>query len=141
MRIERVVIDTNVLISAVISPSGNPRRCVDWCLDNATIVASLDMLREFETRATRPRIAKRISPLQRMALSIAIRQAALIVQVTPIPPICRDPDDDVVLATAVSGGADTIVTGDQDLLVLDPFQGIRILTPAAFLDAVSTAGP
>ena len=47
-------------------------------------------------------------------------------------PTCRDPDDDVVLATALAGECAAIVTGDQDLLVLDPFKGIRVLTPSAF---------
>ena len=48
------------------------------------------------------------------------------------PPICRDPDDDLVVATARTGECDAIVTGDQDLLVLDPFQGRRVLTPSGF---------
>ena len=47
-------------------------------------------------------------------------------------PICRDRDDDVVLATALAGACDAIVTGDQDLLVLDPFRGIRVISPTAF---------
>ena len=48
------------------------------------------------------------------------------------PPICRDGDDDVVLATARTGECDATVTGDQDLLVLNPFHGIRVLAPAGF---------
>jgi putative PIN family toxin of toxin-antitoxin system len=48
------------------------------------------------------------------------------------PPACRDQDDDVVLATALAGDCAAIVTGDQDWLVLDPFQGIRVLSPSAF---------
>jgi predicted nucleic acid-binding protein len=48
------------------------------------------------------------------------------------PPTCRDRDDDMVLATALAGESAAIVSGDQDLLVLDPFRGIRVLAPAAF---------
>ncbi|HEV3061861.1 MAG TPA: putative toxin-antitoxin system toxin component, PIN family [Vicinamibacterales bacterium] len=48
------------------------------------------------------------------------------------PPACRDPDDDVVLATARAGECAAIISGDQDLLVLDPFRGIRVLAPPAF---------
>ena len=48
------------------------------------------------------------------------------------PAVCRDRDDDVVLATALAGECAAIVTGDQDLLVLDPFHGIRVLAPTAF---------
>jgi predicted nucleic acid-binding protein len=48
------------------------------------------------------------------------------------PPTCRDRDDDIVLATALAGACATIVTGDQDLLILDIFRHIRVLAPAAF---------
>lgn len=50
------------------------------------------------------------------------------------PPVCRDPDDDWVLATAVAGECECVITGDRDLLDLDEFAGIRILRPRAFLD-------
>jgi predicted nucleic acid-binding protein len=55
--------------------------------------------------------------------------------VTTIVTACRDPDDDKILALAVSGQADIIITGDADLLVLDPFQGVRILAPRAYLES------
>jgi predicted nucleic acid-binding protein len=48
------------------------------------------------------------------------------------PPVCRDHDDDLVLATALAGECAAILTGDQDLLILDPFRGIRMLAPSAF---------
>ena len=47
--------------------------------------------------------------------------------------VCRDPKDDQILELAVSGNADCIVTGDDDLLTLNPFRGIAIITPADFL--------
>jgi predicted nucleic acid-binding protein len=50
---------------------------------------------------------------------------------------CRDPDDDKLLEIAARGGADCIVTGDQGLLILNPFHGIAILTPADFMQAVA----
>jgi putative PIN family toxin of toxin-antitoxin system len=48
------------------------------------------------------------------------------------PPICRDRDDDVVLATALAGECAAIITGDQDLLILHPFRGVHVLAPSAF---------
>jgi predicted nucleic acid-binding protein len=58
-----------------------------------------------------------------------------MVKPEPLPKrVCRDPDDDVVLATAVAGRADFIVTGDDDLLVLKRFRGIRILSPRQVLE-------
>ena len=55
-----------------------------------------------------------------------------VVTPTDVPRVCRDPDDDEVLAIAVSGRADTLVTGDADLLALGAHQGFRILTVADF---------
>ena len=52
-------------------------------------------------------------------------------------PVCRDADDDVVLATALAAKADIIVTGDNDLLVLKEFHGIRIISPRRFIDLLS----
>ena len=52
--------------------------------------------------------------------------------------MCRDTDDDIVLATARAGECAAIVTGDQDLLILDPFQAIRVLAPSAFWKWEST---
>jgi putative PIN family toxin of toxin-antitoxin system len=54
-----------------------------------------------------------------------------------LAPVCRDPDDDKVLAAAVAARADWVVSGDLDLLSLGAFQGIRILTPAAAVDWIS----
>ncbi len=51
--------------------------------------------------------------------------------------VCRDPDDDMLLETAILGRADCQVTGDQDLLVLHPFQGLNIIPPTRFLELVS----
>jgi uncharacterized protein len=54
------------------------------------------------------------------------------------PPTCRDRDDDVVLATALAGECAAVITGDQDLLVLDPFRSVRVLAPSAFWKWEST---
>ncbi len=71
-----------------------------------------------------------------MAFIADLRLAAVQVEISGILKACRDPDDDKLLEIAVIGKADCIVTGDQDLLVLDPFQNVRILNPGAFLEAI-----
>ena len=68
----------------------------------------------------------------RAAVRLFEETFTLVVPEALEPPICRDADDDVMLATARTGECDAIVTGDQDLLVLDPFHGIRVLAPAGF---------
>jgi putative PIN family toxin of toxin-antitoxin system len=63
------------------------------------------------------------------------RRHALWVEARPLPrPVCRDPDDDWVLATAIAGEAEVVVTGDPDLLDLESHQGIRIVTPRRWLE-------
>ncbi|HTE82179.1 MAG TPA: putative toxin-antitoxin system toxin component, PIN family, partial [Reyranella sp.] len=67
-----------------------------------------------------------------------LRASGSFVNVRQMVQICRDPKDDKFLDVAVNGGADLIVTGDADLLVLHPFEGVEIVTPAAYL--ARTAG-
>ena len=139
MRAERVVFDTNVLISAFLSSRGKPYACLTWVLLNGEILASRELLAELETSLARPKFARYATEATRNAYIADLWQNAALIPVVGTISVCRDPDDDKVLEIAVAGGADCIVTGDQDLLVLDPFQGIPILTPAAFL--VALAGP
>ena len=137
MRIERVVLDTNVLISAVISPGRKPFACLMRAGRGGMLVTSAALMEEFEVCLLRPRIERRTTAGERVVILDVLRNHSQFVDPAPLPPTCRDPDDDIVLATAIAGTADVIVTGDQDFLVLDPFRGVRILTPAAFLDAVA----
>ena len=74
---------------------------------------------------------------RRRAFVADLGLSAVQVKSPGVVTVCRDPDDNKLLETAVVGRADCLVTGDQDLLVLDPFQGIPILTPAEFLTGVS----
>ena len=136
MAIERVVLDSNVLISAVISPAGKPSQCLQWALDHNALVLAREIIEEVETRLARPRFSKYVDQTRRRDFIADLRQAAMLVVVTGTLKACRDPDDDKLLETAITGQADCLVTGDQDLLVLDPFQGLPILTPAQFLLAL-----
>jgi uncharacterized protein len=137
MRVKRAVLDTNVLISALLSSAGKPFACLSWVLDNATLLASRDLLLELDTRLARPKFEKYVNESRRSAFVADLRLVAVQVEVSGTLKACRDPDDDKLLEIAIIGKADCIVTGDQDLLVLDPFRGVRILTPAAFLEAVA----
>jgi putative PIN family toxin of toxin-antitoxin system len=140
MKAERVVLDTNVLISAALSPHGKPFACLSWVLDNATLLASQELLTELETRLGRPKFSKYVDEARRRAFVADLALSTVLVEVRGVVKLCRDPDDDKLLEIIVAGGANCLVTGDQDLLVLDPFQGVPILTPAAFLEAIAEAG-
>lgn len=85
----------------------------------------------------RPKFDRYVSAPSREAFLRGLIGNAEVVDVTDGIRACRDPKDDKFLDAAVSGQADFLVSGDADLLVLHPFRGIPILTPAAFLDAVA----
>ena len=140
MRVERVVLDTNVLISAVLSPYGKPFACLSWVLDHATLIASRELLDELETRLARPKFSKYVDDVKRRAFVADLALAAMQVELPGFIRACHDPEDDKLLEIAIIGRADCLVTGDQDLLILDPFQLIPILTPASFLTAVGAGG-
>jgi putative PIN family toxin of toxin-antitoxin system len=133
-RIESVVLDTNVLISAAISPLGNPAAALRVVIARRAMASSPALFHEFESRMARPRIQRFVGADRIPAILAAVRDATRFVTPAPMAPVCRDPADDMVLATALAARADAVVTGDEDLLVLDPFQGIRVVTPAAFLE-------
>jgi uncharacterized protein len=137
MKVKRAVLDTNVLISALLSPSGKPFASLAWALDNTTLLTSRGLLEELATRLARAKFAKYVTDAQRGAFLAELTLLSVQIDIEGTVKACRDPDDDKLLEIAVLGQADCIVTGDQDLLVLDPFRGVRILTLAAFLTAVT----
>ena len=134
MQVDRVVLDTNVLISAVLSPLGKPASCFDWVVRNATLLVSESLVDELQSRLRRPRIARRVTPERVSFVLSELARLAVFVEPTERIKACRDPDDEKLLEIAVFGDAGWIVTGDEDLLVLNPFQGVRIVTPSDFLD-------
>jgi putative PIN family toxin of toxin-antitoxin system len=137
MRIERVVLDTNVLISAVLSPLGKPFACLAWVLDNATLIVSRELLDELETRLARPKFRKYVDDSRRRAFVEDLGLSAVQVELAGAVSVCRDPDDNKLLEIAVAGRADYLVTGDRDLLVISLFQGTPIVTPSRFITIVS----
>jgi putative PIN family toxin of toxin-antitoxin system len=132
----RVVIDTGVLISAAIKaqtvPSIAVHRAVRW-----DVVLKSDMTEaELREVIVRPYLARLIAPTAQVRL-MDLMASAELVPVTERIAACRDPKDDKFLELAVNGEADLIMSGDADLLVLNPFRTIPIITPAAFVQRSS----
>lgn len=127
----RIVLDTNVLIAALIA-RGTCHELLEHCVIRHDLITS-----EFILDELRQKLAEKFKYLDAMAdEAIAVLRSRMKV-ITPSPltiPVCRDADDDNVLAVAVEASCDCIVTGDVDLLVLHPYQEIAILSPRAFLD-------
>ena len=130
---ERVVIDTNVLISGLLSATSTPAQAVDKAVTKAQLVATTETLLELIRKLHSPKFDRYVRRERRDAL--LERVASLVEIIDVLQPIraSRDPKDDKFLEAAVNGRADVIVTGDKDLLDLNPFRGIAIVTPADYL--------
>ena len=131
----RVVLDTNVLLSRILRPVSSPARAVRLAVERGTVLISDTLVTELVGVLARPKLAALVDPRDARAFVQALGGIAERVTLTAHVEACRDPRDDHILALAVSGAADAIVTGDADLLVLNPFRGIRIVTPQEFIDA------
>jgi putative PIN family toxin of toxin-antitoxin system len=128
------------MISGAISPHGIPNQILRALQrDDFTLVSAPDLIDEVIEVLGRRRFSERYRPDQAIVTAIITELQAAVVQPIPLdalPIHCRDPKDDPILACALGGNADNIVTGDEDLLVLDghPALGsLRIVTPRAFL--------
>ncbi len=128
----RVVFDTNVLYSA-FATKGFCEEVLDEAAGECVIIWSAQLKEEFESVLARQH---KTGPATRAAL-IAFVDLCEFVEPEPLAKrVCRDKDDEVVLATAVAGAADVIVTGDDDLLALESYQRIAILSPRQFLEVL-----
>jgi putative PIN family toxin of toxin-antitoxin system len=130
---ERVVIDTNVLISGLLSSTSTPARAVEKAATTAQLVATTETLRELIEKLHASTFDRYVRRERRDALLERIAALVEIIDVLQSIRASRDPTDDKFLEAAVNGRADVIVTGDKDLLALNPFRGIAIVTPADYL--------
>jgi len=136
MRAERAVLDTNILISALLT-RGKPFQVLQWVLDKGFLIFSDPTFEELAARLRRSKLDRYVSLERRNELLADLDAVGEWSAISGARLACRDPDDDKFLETALAARADCIVTGDQDLLGLDPFEGIRIVTAAAFLEEAS----
>ena len=135
----RAVFDTNVLLSGLLwhgAPHALLERVRSSALGLVSSPALLAELAEVSGRAKFDSILMR-SHTSRELVVAEVRQLAEMLDPPPLPqPVCRDPDDDAVLALAIAAQVDFIVSGDNDLLALGAFNGISILTPAQALERI-----
>jgi uncharacterized protein len=134
----RVTLDTNVLVSAFISKRGHSADVLDLIVtfDEITLILSNEILEEFMDVMSRKEVAVRFdySKTDITKFEASIRDVAEIVAVkSSFKAVREDPDDDAVVNTAIDGRADYIVSGDRHLRELKRFQGVRIVSPRAFL--------
>lgn len=132
----RAVLDTNVLVSAIILPAGRVGAIIRHLRQGGFVpVYSMETLQELASVLARPRIKEkyRITGSDvRTIIDLIILRGDIVEPVEPVT-ACRDPKDDIFLSVAIAGHVDLIVTGDEDLLSLNPFRGVPIVSPARFL--------
>ena len=131
----RVVLDTNVFVSALLGKGPPSRLYGEFIAGTFELVCSKALLSELAEVLIRPELA--IPSVEIKTLFRLLRHRALLVR--SIRPInaCRDPADNMPLECAVFGNAEWIVSGDKDLLILHPFHGVKIVSPADFLKHLS----
>ena len=128
----RVVLDTNVIVSALVG-HGRPRRLLIRLFERHEIVSSKQMLAELGDILSRRKIGFTRHQINHFLLIMV--KGSIMVTVVECPKIVEeDPDDDLVLATALEGEADFIVSGDKHLLSLGEFRGIKIVTVREMLE-------
>jgi putative PIN family toxin of toxin-antitoxin system len=130
----RVVLDTNVLVSAALKQQSTPGMAVLLVERHHVLLKSPATERQLFAVA-RPSFISLISADTRAWLTKLMTGAELVTIAERIAE-CRDPIDDKFLELAVNGNADLIVTGDADLLALDPFRQIPIVPPADFVRSI-----
>ena len=129
----RSAFDTDVIVSAVLLVGSVPRRAFDKALDEGEILISVPTLLELSEVLSRKKLNTYLLEEERMRFLVALLKEVEMVEITETFTDCRDAKDNKFLELAVSGKADCIVSGDADLLVLNPFREIPILTPREFL--------
>ena len=135
MKAERVVLDTNVLISAALRRDGRPRAVVDAVREERGVLLFSDgTFDELQTRLHLPKFDRYVGSEGRAVYLAQLQAVCEWVPIVGAKLGCRDPDDDKLLETALMGGADCLVSGDGDLLDMSAFQNIPILSPTGFLD-------
>ena len=134
----RCVFDTNTVVSAALFRGSVPEQALFLALRIAAVLMSRELADELNDVLSRPRFDRYADrEIREEFLQDLVRQAESVVVIERVR-ACRDPKDDKILELAVNGNADYIVTGDDDLLVMNPFRDIEIVRPAEFLTVVGS---
>jgi uncharacterized protein len=136
--IQQVIFDTSTLVSAALRAGSIPDQAFLKAVRTSTICASLETLAELEVVLNREKFDRYQDRKSRTAFVELMRRTVRVFAVTDadvalVDPRCRDSKDDKSLALALASEAHLLVSSDEDLLVLHPWRGVRIVTPAEFL--------
>jgi putative PIN family toxin of toxin-antitoxin system len=130
--VARLVVDTNVVLSGLLFAGSIPSRVLQD-VQGSVILASNATRLELAEVAERTRFDRYVEREVRRRLVAEYLRATVIIEIPSPIRACRDPKEDKFLEVAVHGRADAIITGDGDLLALNPFRGVAIFAPADYL--------
>lgn len=126
--------DTNALISAHLLDKSASRKAYNKAIDNGVLIYSAETFDEFANTFIRSKFEKYLPLEKRMSVIGEFQARGALIKTRIVISICRDPNDNKFLELAVSSNASCIITGDKDLLILNPFRGIPILNAADFIN-------
>jgi len=131
----RLIIDTNILVSALLAATSLPAQLVVlWRAGRFDLLTTAEQLDELMRVTRYPKIRERLAPAVAGRLVNDLRALAVTVDKLPVVEVSTDPDDNYLLALAAAGAADFLVTGDkQDLLGIAIYEGTKIITVRDFL--------
>ncbi|MDY7048337.1 MAG: putative toxin-antitoxin system toxin component, PIN family [Microcystis panniformis WG22] len=133
----RFVFDANVIVSAFLFKTSSPRLALETAKNQGIIILSETVLDELSNVLSRPKFDRYLARLIRQELLETLVAASLLVKPSESVNECRDAKDNKYLELAISGHAESLITGDEDLLVLNPFRNIKIITVLEFLETYS----
>ena len=135
------MVDTNVLLSAALAPGGVPATLVDRLLDVGRLVFSAVTFAELEGRIWLAKFDRYLTIERRRRILLQAHAAAVWIDIPAElaqRAFSRDPKDDAFIHAALAAGATRLITGDADLLCLEPLDELRILTPRQALDELQS---
>ena len=132
----RLVLDTNVLVSAILSPNSTSAKVLNWGEDNGVILYSTATVTEVLSVLGRSKFSKYIDHDDIDGLSIRIKTVWLFVEILNQVQLCRDPKDDKFIDLALNGEASHLITGDNDLLILNPIENTSVTNPRTFWNEI-----
>jgi uncharacterized protein len=136
----RVILDTNIVLSAMLPPLGTPAQLLDaWERKAFTLVCCDALIAELRSVVTRPFFSTRLRNSAVELLAAGLRDFSFFCNQLPSGPVAPDPKDSYLLAMAEASHADFLVTGDKELLSLKNHKTTRIITPAAMIELLEDA--
>lgn len=129
-----LILDTNILVSGLLLSNSTPAKAATKAFETAEVLVSDETIGELYRVLMKDKFDKYISREDRVTFLQKFISIARHVEIIRKVSVCRDPQDDKYLELAINGNAEFIITGDEDLLVLDKYKNTKILKPSEYLN-------